>query len=231
MKYEIIKDRRMKIVSLLVFSIIFQIISGNVEIITILQNELKHHQIKRPELDDRVFLEKKIKGDMYLNRLNLSIEKDLKNYLKHNLNYRIDKFEFLEAIKFTNSTTIHNYLFIYSFADIVLKEYIAVASRSSNDKNLIYLLIVYTEVTLPIPNKKTVQELTTCEVFFGQELCRYFSKNSGTSEYNLREILKFEKAAKYYSFLKFQQIINNTAPNLSFLTESNDELSDFLKDF
>ncbi len=162
--------------------------------ITLLQNELKHHLINRPDIDDRICKNRIIKGDMVFNKINLALEKDLQNYLKEKLKYRIDKYQFLEAIKFTNSITIHNYFFIHSITEIVLKEYIAVASRNINDKNLIDLLIVYTEVILPIPYKQKVEELSTCVVLFGKELCKFVSKEPGSNNYDLREVLKLEKA-------------------------------------
>ncbi len=69
----------MKISSYIIFAIIFHFTTRNKEMITILQNELRHHQIARPKINQEIFYKRSVTGDMILTRINLAKEKDLKN--------------------------------------------------------------------------------------------------------------------------------------------------------
>ena len=62
--------------------------------ITILRNELQHHQIDKPEINQEIFKKRSVTGDMVLTRINLSKEKDLKNYLNFFFSFVIDNSNF-----------------------------------------------------------------------------------------------------------------------------------------
>ena len=69
---------------------------------------------------------------------------------------------------------------------IALREYIAVATRNTDDENLVDLLLVYTQVTLPIP--KHEEEFSTCVVYFKLGLCSLEDETDSTVA-QFREIL------------------------------------------
>jgi hypothetical protein len=196
--------------SFLILIILFQITFSNRETVTLIQNELQHHSVAKPEIDESNIKGKIFKGDMILDKINLTTEDlDLEKYLREKYEVTLDKYKFLEAARFSDSITIHNYFYNSYFSNMVLKEYIAIA-KTDKFMNFVDLFVLYTEITFQIPSKiKKEQSGSTCLNLFGYEFCKYLIHEDIVTPYDFKDILQYEKLAKFYSFEKFKQILDN----------------------
>jgi len=218
--------------SFFILIMLFQITFSNRETVTLIQNELQHHSVPKPEIDESNIKEKIFKGDMILDKINLKTEDlDLESYLREKYEVTLNKYNFLEAARFADSIIIHNYFYNSYFSKIVLKEYIAIAKTNKYIK-FVDLFVLYTEISFEIPSKiKIEQSGSTCLNLFGYEFCKYLTHEEIVTPYDFNDILQYEKLAKYYSFQKFNQILDNYIPQIYIHTGTDFDIVELTKEY
>jgi hypothetical protein len=98
--------------------------------------------------------------------------------------------------------------------------------------NYVDLFVVHTEVSFPFTKKTKIDKsASACLNLFVYEFYKYFLQEEIVTPYDLKEILKFEKAAKYYSFVKFKEVLDNNIPQIYIHTGTDFDLVDLMREY